>query len=57
MGRGNRGDPEAVLEGAFITAKCFSSVDSIKQGCEYEEKKQKLFSDDYLKNLHYLDEL
>ena len=42
MGIGNRVDTEVIMEGAFITTKCFSSVDSIKQGCEYEEKKQKL---------------
>ena len=57
MGRGNRVNPEAVLEGAFITTKCFNSIESIKQGCEYEEKKQKLFNDDYLKNLRYLESL
>ena len=51
MGWGNRIDPNAILYGAFITTKPFSNIDQIKQGCEYEEKKQKLFNDDYLKNL------
>ena len=51
MGRSDRVNSDGVLVGAFITADKFMTIDAIKQGCEYEEMKQKLFNDDYLKNL------
>lgn len=57
MGRSDRVDPDSILVGAFVTTDKFLTIDGIKQGCEYEEKKQKLFNDDYLRNLQYLEKL
>ena len=41
MGRSDRVNPEDTLVGAFITSDKFMTIDAIKQGCEYEEKKVK----------------
>jgi hypothetical protein len=47
-GRSNRIDPNAPLVGALITTAVVFDIDSVKQGCEFEQQRQKLFRPDYL---------
>jgi hypothetical protein len=46
-GRGNRIDPTSTFLGAFITIEPIFDVDALKQGCEYEQSRAKLFRPDY----------
>jgi hypothetical protein len=54
-GRSNRIDPAAHLIGALVTTAFVSDIASVKQGCEYEQQKQSLFKEDYLKCLELLE--
>jgi hypothetical protein len=54
-GRSNRVDPNAELVGALITTSAVTNIESVKQGCEYEQQRQKLFRSDYLRCLQYLE--
>lgn len=53
-GRSNRIDPNAPLIGALITTAEVSDIDSLKEGCEFVQKRQRLFRSDYLQCLEML---
>jgi hypothetical protein len=54
-GRSNRVDPNAALIGALVTTSQVTTMESVKQGCEYEESQQTTFNEHYLGSLELLE--
>jgi hypothetical protein len=48
-------DSNAALVGALITTEPILTIEAVKQGCEYEQQRQKLFRTDYLQSLEMLE--